>query len=368
MAKALPPPPPPAPPATSTGPSLLSTQPPSLQLDGAISTNSVGPSPAPTVNAMSDVRLSSVVKSEPSVASLHPSSATLSSSVPAVDKLGPIRAAKEAIRSNPGSQVQSPVTPYAEHKSAGSTSNPATRDPRRPGSSQPATIVLPQQNSTSLPNSMAQQFQINPSDVEALLRAHGLMIPQMPMTSPVALPEQAMAAVQSGLNTLSGVGTSDPDSSVFAPSQPMYSTSVNGAGLTVQSVPALQYLPAVSQTPLYSPGQQSGPSSGTHPAPRHSLPHRPSSTAPAPTPINTAPRTDSTTNQPPPYSASSNGSFKDDRRYSDYDRRDYSRRGGSYDKDYRRYDSSGWRASSRHDNREERDYGWDRRGGTRRKP
>ena len=307
-----------------------------------------------------------MVKSEPRVTSLYPSPASPPSSVPVADRLGPIRAAKEAIRSNSGSQVQSLVVPYAEHHGPGPASNLDVtglilRDPQHPGPFPPAATVPPQQNPIPLPNNMGQQFQINPSDVEALLRAHGLMTPHIPMTSPAALSGQTMATVQSGLNIVNGVGTSVSGSPAISPLQPMHSASVNGAGLAGQLVPTSHYPPILSQAPLYLPSPESRLSNGTHPAPRHPIPHRPPSTAPAP--INTAaPRGDSRTNQPQPHSASSSGSFKDDRRYSDHERRDYSR-GGPYEKDYRRHDSGGRRASNGYDNYRDRgrDSNWDLR-------
>lgn len=328
----------------------------------AISTMSARSSPAPISNIMSKAQLAPVVKSEPRVVSLCPSPAGISSSVLAADRLGPIRAAKEAIRSIPGSQVQSPVTPYAEHQGGGIAPNfdvngsSVMRDLWRLGPSPPAAAAPPQQNPTPQPNGIGQQSQINLADVEAVLRAHGLMMPQtqqMPIASSATLPGQNMAALQSGLNILNRVSTSGPGSSVLAPSQPMQPT--NGAGPTVQSVQTSQYPPAMSQAPLYLPAPQSRLSNGTH-LPRHSLPHRPPPAAPSP--INTLPRADPIANQPPPYSGSSTGSFKDDRRYSDYERRGYS----TYEKDYRRHGSSGRRSSSGYDSRKGRVGGWDQRG------
>lgn len=349
-----------APLATLTRPSPPSTQSPFTQspsLQSPFLQSNTRPSPAPIVN----VAQLSPVKSEPRVTSLYPSPASLPSSVPVADRLGPIRAAKEVIRSNSGSQVQSPVVPYAEHHGPASNldvNGSILRDPRHPGPSPLAVTIPPQQNPIPLPNSVGQQFHINPSDVEAILRVHGLMAPQIPMTSPAALSGQTIATVQSALNIVSGVGTSVPGPPAISPLQPMHSASVNGAGLAGQLVPTSHYPPM--QAPLYLPSPESRLSNGTHPAPRHPIPHRPPSTAPAP--INTAPRGDSRTNQSQPHSASSNGSFKDDRRYSDYDRRDYSR-GGPYEKDYRRHDSGSRRDSSDYDNYRDRgrDSNWDSR-------
>lgn len=349
------PPPTPTPPVTSTRPSPPFAQVPPLQSNIAILAHPAKPSPAPT-----DAQVSPVVKSEPRIASLYPSPA-ITSSVPSVDRLGPIRAAKEAIRTNTGSQVQSPVTPHPEHNGVSSVSNldvnglAAMRDPRRAGPSPPAVAVPPQQGPHPLYNGVGQQFQINPSEVEALLRAHGYPVPhnqQIPMISPVALPEQVVTAVQSGLNILSGVSASAPGSSNFSQGIP-----VGGSGRGMPPVPSLQYSQGGLQAPLYLPGpSQNGFSNGTHPTSRHSLPPRPSSTAPAPvnTGVPTAPI------PPPPYSASSTGSFKDERRYNEYERRDYPRGGGSYEKDYRRNDSR--RDSSGWDSHRGRGGGWGQRG------
>lgn len=340
-----------APPAASTRPSSPFTQVPPLQLKKAISAHPTRPSPAPV---RTEARVSPAVKSEPRMASIYPSPA-IPSSVPATDRLGPIRAAKEAIRTNTGSQIQSPVAPHAEQGTSfvsnlGLNGSTATRDPRRAGPSPPAVAVPPQQSPNPLYDGMGQPFQINPAEVEALLRARGLMVPhnqQMTMNSPIALPEQAMAAVQSGLNISSGVSASTPGPSNFS-----QGVSASGSGQGMQPVPFLQYSQGGPQAPLYFLGpSQNGFSNGTHPAPHHSLPHRPSSTAPAS--INTDVST-----APPPHSASSTGSFKDDRRYSDYGRRDYSRGGGP--KDYRRNDSR--RDSGGWDSQRERDGGWGQRG------
>ncbi|KAG1856047.1 hypothetical protein DFJ58DRAFT_345823 [Suillus subalutaceus] len=352
------PPPTPTPPVTSTRPSPPFAQVPPLQSNIAILAHPARPSPA---RIRTDAQVSPVVKSEPRIASLYHSPA-ITSSVSAADRLGPIRAAKEAIRTNTGSQVQSPVTPHPEHNGVSSISNldvngsAAMRDPRRAGPSPPAVAVLPQQGPHPLYNGVRQQFQINPSEVEALLRAHGYPVPhnqQIPMTSPVALPEQVMTAVQSGLNILSGVSASAPGSSNFS-----QGVSVSGSGRDMQPVPSFQYSQGGPQAPLYLPGpSQNGFSNGTHPTSRHSLPPRPSSTAPAPvnTGVSTVPMP-----PPPPYSASSTGSFKDERRYNEYERRDYPKGGGSYEKDYRRNDSR--RDSSGWDSHRGRDGGWGQRG------
>lgn len=352
------PPPTPAPPSISTRPSPPFAQVPPLQSNIAILAHSARPSPAPI---RTDVQASPVVKSEPRIASLYPSANT--SSVPAADRLGPIRAAKEAIRTNTGSQVQSPVTvtSHAEHKGVISVSNldlngsAVMHDPRRTGPSPPAVAVPPQQSPHPLYNGLGHQFQINPSEVEALLRAHGLVVPhnqQMSMNSPVALPEQVMTTMQSGLNMLSGVSASTPGSSNFS-----QGVSVSGSGQSVQLAPAFQYSQGGPQAPLYLLGPSHNRfSNGTYPASHHSLPPRPSSTAPAP--VNTGVST--ALMPPPPHSASSTGSFKDDRRYSEYDRRDYSRGGGSYDKDYRRNDPR--QDSNGRDSHRGRDGGWGQRG------
>ncbi|KAG2155214.1 uncharacterized protein EDB93DRAFT_90949 [Suillus bovinus] len=350
------PPPTPAPPTTSTRPSPSFGQVPPFQSNKGLA-HPARPSPVPI---RTDAQVSPVVKSEPRIASLYPSPA-ITSSVPAVDILGPIRAAKEAIRTNTGSQVHSPVAPHTEHNAVNSVSNPdmdgsaAMRDPRRAGPSPAAVAVLPQQGPHLLYNGLGQQFQINPSEVEALLRAHGLVVPhnqQLPMNSPVALPEQVMTAMQSGVNILSGVGTSAPGSSNFS-----QGASISGSGQSMQPVPSFQYSQGGPQAPLYLPGpSQNGFLPEIHPPSHHSLPPRPSSTAPAPvnTGVSTAPI------PPPPHSTPSNGSFKDERRYSDYERRDYSRGGGSYEKDYRRNDSR--RDSSGWDSHRGRDSGWGQRG------
>jgi hypothetical protein len=337
------PPPTPTPPVTSTKPSPPSAQVPPFQSNIAILAHPVRPSPAPI---KSDAQVSPAVKSESRIASLYPSPA-IASSIPVADRLGPIRAAKEAIRSNSGSQVQSPVAPHTEHNGVSSVSNPDVngsaimRDPRHAGQSPPAVAVPPQQSPQSLYNGLGQQIQINPSEVEALLRAHGYSLPhnqQIPMNPPLALPEQVMTAVQSGLNILSGISTSALGSANFS-----QGASTSGSGQGMQPVPSFQYSQGGLQAPLYLPGpSQNGLANGTHPASHHSLPSRPSSTAPAPvnTGVSTAPI------PPPPHSASSTGSFKDERRYGEYERRDYPRGGGSYEKDYRRNDfrrdSSGW--------------------------
>ncbi|KAG1824532.1 uncharacterized protein BJ212DRAFT_532993 [Suillus subaureus] len=323
----------------------------------AILAHPARPSPAPV---RTDAQVSPVVKPEPCIASLYPSP-VIRSSVPVADRLGPIRAAKEAIRTSTGSQVQSPVVPHAEHNGVSSLSNldvngsAAMRDPRRAGPSPPAVTVPPQQGPHPLHNGVRQQFQINPSEVEALLRAHGYSLPhnqQIPINSPVALPEQVMTAVQSGLNILSGVSASAPGSSNFS-----QGVSVSGSGQGMQLVPSFQYSQGGPQAPLYLPGpSQNGFSNETHPASRHSLPPRPLSTAPAP--VNTGVSTVPT--PPPPYSASSTGSFKDERRYNEYERRDYPRGGGSYEKDYRRNDSR--RDSSGWDSHRGRGGGWSQRG------
>lgn len=348
------PPPTLTPPATSTRPSPPSAQVPPLQSNIAILAHSARPSLAPI---RTDAQVSPVVKSEPRVTSLYSSSA-ITSSIPPADRLGPIRAAKEAIRTNTGSQVQSPVAPHAEHKGLISVSNldmngsVAVHDPRRAGPSPPAIAVLPQQSPHPLYNGLGQQFQINPSEVEALLRAHRFAVPhnqQMPMNSSVALPEQVMTAMQSGLNILSA---SPPGSSNFS-----QGVSASGPGQGMQPVPAFQYSQGGPQAPSYLLGPlQNGFSNGAHSASHHSLPPRPSSAAPAPvnTGVSTVPM------PPPPHSASSTGSFKDDRRYSEYERRDYPRGGGSYDKDYRRNDSR--RDSSGRDGHRGRDGGWGQRG------
>ncbi|KAG1878967.1 hypothetical protein F4604DRAFT_1755235 [Suillus subluteus] len=351
------PPPTPTPPVTSTRPSPPFAQVPPLQSNIAIVAHPARPSPAPI---RTEAQVSPVVKSEPRIASLYHSPA-ITSSVSAADRLGPIRAAKEAIRTNTGSQVQSLVTPHPEHNGVSSISDldvngsAAMRDPRRAGPSPPAVAVPPQQGPHPLYNGVRQQFQINPSEVEALLRAHGYPVPhnqQIPMTSPVALPEQVMTVVQSGLNILSGVSASAPGSSNFS-----QGVSVSGSGRDMQPVPSFQYSQGGLQAPLYLPGlSQNGFSNGTHPTSRHSLPPRPSSTAPAPanTGVSTVPM------PPPPYSASSTGSFKDERRYNEYERRDYPKGGGSYEKDYRRNDSR--RDSSGWDSHRGRDGGWGQRG------
>ncbi|KAG1760256.1 hypothetical protein EDD22DRAFT_1051686 [Suillus occidentalis] len=342
-----------APPATYTRPSPPLAQAPPLQSNTAVLAHPARPSPTP-------IGTNTQVKSESHTTSLYTSPA-ITSSIPAADRLGPIRAAKEAIRTNTGFQVQSPVAPHTEHKDVTSVSNlgvngsAATHDPRRAGSSSSAVAVLPQQQSPHpLYNGLGYQFQINPSEVEALLRVHGLVVPhnqQMPMNSPVTLPEQVMTAMQSGANVLSGISASTPGPSNFS-----QGVSVSGSGQGVQPVPAFRYLQGGPQQ-LYLLGpSHNGFPNGTHPAPHHSLPPRPSSTAPAPvnTGVSTAPML------PPPHSASSTGSFKDDRRHSEYERRDYSKGGGSYDKDYRRNDSR-WDSSGRGSHRG-RDSGWGQRG------
>lgn len=342
-----------APPATYTRPSPPLAQVPPLQSNTAVLAHPARPSPTPIGT---NAQASSMVKSESHTTSLYTSAIT--SSIPAADRLGPIRAAKEAIRTNTGFQVQSPVAPHTEHKDVTSVSNlgvngsAATHDPRRAGSSSSAVAVLPQQQSPhSLYNGLGHQFQINPSEVEALLRVHGL-VPhnqQMPMNPPVTLPEQVMTAMQSGVNVLGGVSASTPGPSNFS-----QGVSVSGSGQGVQPVPAFRYLQGGPQQ-LYLLGpSHNGFPNGTHPAPHHSLPPRPSSTAPAPvnTGVSTAPM--------PPHSASSTGSFKDDRRHSEYERRDYSKGGGSYDKDYRRNDFR-WDSSGR-DSHRGRDSGWGQRG------
>ena len=333
---------------------------PSIQSNVAISTISARPSPAPVANVTCEAQ---PVKSEPHVAPLHSSTASPSSSVLPADRLGPIRVAKEAIRSSSGSQIQSPTIPHAEHRSVESVPNPELNgstlmhDHQRLG---PSATVPPQQNTTPPPNSIGKQSQINPLDIEAILRVHGLLVPQtqqMQTTFPAAPPGQNMAAVQTGLNIPSRVDTSAPGPSVISPSQPMqHGASINGAGF-----PTMQYLPVVSQAPLYLPGPQNGASNATHPAPRHLIPQQPPSAAPKS--IDTLPRADSMTNQPPPYSASSTSSFKDDRPYNNYERRDYS----SYEKDPRRRGPGGRRGPSGYDDRRERERGWDQRGGSWRK-
>lgn len=347
------PPPTPAPPATSTRPSPPFGQVPPLQSNTAILAHPARSSPVPI---RTDAHVSPVVKSEPRIASLYPSPA-ITSNIPAADRLGPIRAAKEAIRTNTGSQVQSPVTPHTDN-AVGSVSNldldgsAAMRDPRRAAPSPAAVAVLPQQGLHPL-YSLGQQFQINPSEVEAFLRAHGLVVPhnqQMPMNSPVALSEHVMTAM--GLNILSGISTSAPGSSNFS-----QGGSVSGSGQGMQPVLSFQHSQGGPQAPLYLPGpSQNGLSNGTHPASHHSLPPRPSSTAPAPVNavVSTAPI------PLPPHSAPSTGSFKDERRYSEYERRDYSRGSGPYEKDYRRNDSR--RDSSGWDSHRGRDGGWGQRG------
>jgi hypothetical protein len=345
-----------APPATYTRPSPPLAQVPPLQSNTAVLAHPARPSVTPIGT---NAQASSMVKSESHTTSLYTSPA-ITSSIPAADRLGPIRAAKEAIRTNTGFQVQPPVAPHTEHKDVTSVSNlgvngsAATHDPRRAGSSSSAVAVLPQQSPHPLYNGLGYQFQINPSEVEALLRVHGLVVPhnqQMRMNSPVTLPEQVMTAMQSGVNVLSGVNASTPGPSNFS-----QGVSVSGSGQSIQPVPAFQYLQGGPQQ-LYLLGpSHNGFPNGTHPAPHHSLPPRPSSTAPAPVNagVSTAPM------PPPPHSASSTGSFKDDRRYSDYERRDYSKGGGSYDKDYRRNDSR-WDSSGR-DSHRGRDSGWGQRG------
>lgn len=347
----------PAPPATSARSSPPFEQVSPLQSNIAISAHLARPSPAPI---KTDAQVSPVVKSEPRIASLYPSPAIISG-VPAADRLGPIRAAKEAIRTDTSSQVQSPVVPHAEHNGVGTVSNldvngsAAMRDPRRAGPSPPAVAVPPQQGPHPLYNGLGQQFQINPSEIEALLRARGLVAPhnqQMPINSPVTLPEQLMTAMSSGLNILSGISASASGSSNFS-----QGISVSGSGQGMQPVPSLQHSQGDPQAPLYLPGpSQNGFSNGTHAASYHSLPPRPLSTAPAPvnTGVSSAPM------PPPPHSASSTGSFKDERRYSEHERRDYSRGGGSYEKDHRRNDSR--RDSSGWDNHRGRDSGWGQRG------
>ncbi|KAG2088567.1 uncharacterized protein F5147DRAFT_658685 [Suillus discolor] len=140
-------PPTPAPPATSTRPSPPFGQVHSLQSNTAILAHPARSSPVPI---RTDAQVSPVTWSYSS--------------------------RKEAIRTNTGSQVQSPVTPHTEHNAVGSVSNldvngsAAMRDPRRAAPSPAAVAVLPQQGLHPL-YSLGQQFQINPSDVEALLRA-----------------------------------------------------------------------------------------------------------------------------------------------------------------------------------------------------
>lgn len=343
-------------PATYTRPSPPVAQVPPLQSNTAVLAHPARPSPTPIGT---NAQVSSVVKPESHTTSLYTSPA-IASNIPAADRLGPIRAAKEAIRTNTGSQVQPPVAPHTAHKGVTSMSNldvngsAATHDPRRAGPSSSAVAVLPQQNPHPLYNGLGYQFQINP-EVEAFLRVHGLVVPhnqQMPMNSSVTLPEQVMTAMQSGVNVLSGVSASTP-----GPSNLSQGVSVTGSGQGIQPVPAFQYSQGGPQAQSYLLGpSHNGFSNGTRPAPHHSLPPRPSSTAPAPvnTGVSTAPM------PPPPHSASSTGSFKDDRRHSEYERRDHSRGGGSYDKDYRRNDSR-WDSSGR-DSRRGRDSGWGQRG------
>ncbi|KIJ67382.1 hypothetical protein HYDPIDRAFT_37917 [Hydnomerulius pinastri MD-312] len=342
------------------------------------------------------VQTTSTVKSEsPPIGSLDSTSV--------LDRLAPIRAAKASLLSgtNP---VQSPVSgsEFRARLSPGVNIHQPSIDPRQaPSATQPATLQQRQRSSVAPmsqpfpislpPGTPGQTPPISTTQVEDLLRAHGLLQNLQAQFSNLGVPVQNQVA-----GAVNGALTGPNVHPMGIPGNPSLHASVvtglvnSGFNPTSSQIPCgngvLQHNQGIHpggtqyqqqtqpQANLHQPNQIHGP----HPSSAHSIPPKPpaangtvhhgSHSLPqrpvAPIgPVNTSTRAEPL--GPPPKSASSTGSLIDDRRGGgsfpsdrhdrDWDRdRDMHRRDSSHARDPRRDPS--WNRD-RH-----RDGGWGSRG------